>query len=124
MSASLVNISLQQKQDYQFEVSFGGSVPPLLADEPAPMGSGLRPSPVQLLAAAGHRPLGQFSVGVNTAGKEALVRLNSNQNTLPTPTVLSAPMVPPISSISRFVTTRPMPVPSSEPLSLPRRLNG
>ncbi len=52
MSESPVHISLQQKQDYQFEVSFGGAVPPLLADEPAPMGSGLGPSPVQLLAAA------------------------------------------------------------------------
>jgi len=52
MSESLVSISLKQKQDYQFEVSFGGSVPPLLVDEPAPMGSGLGPSPVQLLAAA------------------------------------------------------------------------
>ena len=52
MSESLVSVILQQKQDYQFEVSFGGSVPPLLADEPAPMGTGLGPSPVQLLAAA------------------------------------------------------------------------
>ena len=49
---------------------------------------------------------------------------NSIQNTLPTPTVLSAPMVPPISSTSRLVTTRPMPVPSSAPDSLPSRLNG
>ena len=48
MSESLVNVSLQQKQNYQFEVIFGGQVPVLLADEPAPMG----PSPVQLLAAA------------------------------------------------------------------------
>ena len=52
MSESLVHVSLKQQQDYQFSVSFGGSVPPLLADEPAPMGSGLGPSPVQLLAAA------------------------------------------------------------------------
>ena len=52
MGESPVHVSLQQKQDYQFEVSFGGAVSPLLADEPAPMGSGLGPSPVQLLAAA------------------------------------------------------------------------
>lgn len=52
MSESLVNVSLKQKQNYQFEVTFGGQVPPLLADEPAPMGAGLGPSPVQLLAAA------------------------------------------------------------------------
>ena len=42
----------------------------------------------------------------------------------PRPTVLSTPMVPPISSTSRLVTTRPMPVPSSALASLPRRLNG
>ena len=52
MSENLVHVSLQQQQDYQFSVSFGGAVPPLLADEPAPLGSGLGPSPVQLLAAA------------------------------------------------------------------------
>ena len=47
------------------------------------------------------------------------VSVNSIQNTLPTPTVLSTPMTPPISSTSRLVTTRPMPVPSSAPASLP-----
>ena len=52
MSNSQVNITLKQRQDYQFEVSFGEKVPPLLADEPEPMGSSLGPSPVQLLAAA------------------------------------------------------------------------
>lgn len=52
MTESLVKVSLQQKQNYQFEVIFGGQVPVLLADEPAPMGAGLGPSPVQLLAAA------------------------------------------------------------------------
>ena len=49
---------------------------------------------------------------------------SSNQNTLPTPTVLSTPMTPPISSTSRLLTTRPMPVPSSPLASCPRRLNG
>jgi uncharacterized OsmC-like protein len=52
MSDSLVHVSLAQKQDYQFAVNFGGNVPSLTADEPAPLGSGLGPSPVQLLAAA------------------------------------------------------------------------
>ena len=33
-----MHISLQQRQDYQFDVSFGAAVPPLLADEPAPLG--------------------------------------------------------------------------------------
>jgi uncharacterized OsmC-like protein len=52
MSNSLVHVTLEQKQDYQFAVNFGGNVPLLTADEPAPLGGGLGPSPVQLLAAA------------------------------------------------------------------------
>lgn len=52
MSESSIRIQLRQKQDYQFDVQFGAQVPPLLADEPAPLGNGMGPSPVQLLAAA------------------------------------------------------------------------
>ena len=52
MSESNVRITLRQQQDYQFQVDFGEGIPHLLADEPAPLGSGQGPSPVQLLAAA------------------------------------------------------------------------
>ena len=52
MSESNVRITLRQQQDYQFQVDFGEGIPPLLADDPAPLGSGQGPSPVQLLAAA------------------------------------------------------------------------
>lgn len=52
MADQVVQVSLSQQQDYQFKVAFEGDVPTLLADEPAPMGQGLGPSPVQLLAAA------------------------------------------------------------------------
>ena len=52
MSESNVRITLRQQQDYQFQVDFGEWIPPLLADEPAPLGTGQGPSPVQLLAAA------------------------------------------------------------------------
>jgi uncharacterized OsmC-like protein len=52
MSNETVTVRLAQRQDYQFEVQFGPGVPPLLADEPAPLGQGQGPSPVQLLAAA------------------------------------------------------------------------
>lgn len=45
-------VRLTQRQDYQFTVTFGDALPPLLADEPAPLGTGQGPSPVQLLAAA------------------------------------------------------------------------
>ena len=52
MSSETVSVRLAQRQDYQFEVQFGPGVPALLADEPAPLGQGQGPSPVQLLAAA------------------------------------------------------------------------
>lgn len=45
-------VRLTQRRDYQFDVDFGGGVPVLLADEPAPLGQGAGPTPVQLLAAA------------------------------------------------------------------------
>ena len=52
MSETNVHIELRQKQDYQFDIHFGGDVPVVMGDEPAPLGSGQGPSPVQLLAAA------------------------------------------------------------------------
>lgn len=52
MSESNERITLRQRQDYSFDVDFGPGIPVLLADEPAPLGTGQGPSPVQLLAAA------------------------------------------------------------------------
>ena len=52
MSEHAIQVRLQQRQDYQFDIDFGGQVPRLLGDEPVPLGSGLGPSPVQMLAAA------------------------------------------------------------------------
>lgn len=52
MSDPIVTITLAQQHDYQFDVQFGGDVAPLRVDEPAPLGQGLGPSPVQLLATA------------------------------------------------------------------------
>lgn len=52
MSQDRVTVQLAQRQDYQFDNRFGDAVPPLLTDEPAPLGAGLGPSPTQLLAAA------------------------------------------------------------------------
>lgn len=52
MSDPMQSVRLVQRQDYQFDVHFGTGVPALLADEPAPLGQGAGPSPVQLLAAA------------------------------------------------------------------------
>ena len=52
MSETSVHVQLQQKQDYQFEIHFGAEIPLVMGDEPAPLGAGQGPSPVQLLAAA------------------------------------------------------------------------
>ena len=52
MIESSVQVRLEQTKDYQFEVNFGSGMPSMLVDEPAPLGGGLGPSPVQLLAAA------------------------------------------------------------------------
>jgi uncharacterized OsmC-like protein len=45
-------VQLRQQQDFRFEIDFGTGTPPLLADEPPPLGGGAGPSPVQLLAGA------------------------------------------------------------------------
>lgn len=52
MAEQTIDVSLDQQQDYRFIVSFGEAVPALVTDEPAPLGTGQGPSPVQLLCAA------------------------------------------------------------------------
>lgn len=52
MDNTQVAISLTQQRDYQFSIDFGAPVPPLLGDEPPPLGQSAGPSPVQLLCAA------------------------------------------------------------------------
>jgi uncharacterized OsmC-like protein len=52
MASPQTLVRLTQSQDYRFDVEFGGDVPVLRTDEPAPLGTGTGPSPVQLLAAA------------------------------------------------------------------------
>jgi uncharacterized OsmC-like protein len=47
-----ITVQLQQRQDFQFDICFSDNMPGLLSDEPAPLGQGLGPSPVQLLCAA------------------------------------------------------------------------
>jgi uncharacterized OsmC-like protein len=46
------DVTLTQRQGYQFEHHYTGGLPVLLADEPAPLGTGQGPSPVDLLASA------------------------------------------------------------------------
>ncbi|MBU3740108.1 MAG: OsmC family protein [Rhodoferax sp.] len=52
MSEKTVTVELRQQQDYRFDIHFDTTMPVLTSDEPAPLGSGLGPSPVQLLCAA------------------------------------------------------------------------
>ncbi|WP_114972216.1 OsmC family protein [Rhodoferax ferrireducens] len=52
MSETSIHVQLHQKQDYQFDIHFGGDIPVVMGDESAPLGREQGPSPVQLLAAA------------------------------------------------------------------------
>ena len=46
-----VSVSITQVDNYRFTVDFGVNLPALIADEPAPLGAGSGPSPIQLLLA-------------------------------------------------------------------------
>ncbi len=52
MSEKLISITLTQQQDYRFDIRFDDTMPVLTSDEPVPLGTGLGPSPVQLLCAS------------------------------------------------------------------------
>lgn len=52
MSEKVIEVRLLQQQDYRFEIQFADGMPTLTSDEPAPLGTGQGPSPVQMLAAA------------------------------------------------------------------------
>jgi uncharacterized OsmC-like protein len=52
MTSKTIHVELSQRHDYRFDIAFGGDAPILTSDEPAPLGTGLGPSPVQLLCAA------------------------------------------------------------------------
>lgn len=47
-----ITLTLHQEAGYQCRVDFGDGLPSLQTDEPAPMGTGTGPSPVQLLLSA------------------------------------------------------------------------
>ena len=52
MSEKLISVTLTQQHDYRFDIRFDDNMPVLTSDEPEPLGTGLGPSPVQLLCAA------------------------------------------------------------------------
>jgi uncharacterized OsmC-like protein len=47
-----ISVTLRQQQNFHFETEFGGGLADYATDEPAPLGTGLGPSPVQMLLAA------------------------------------------------------------------------
>jgi len=75
-----MTVHLQQQADYRFDIRFDDTMPVLTGDEPAPLGTGLGPSPVQLLCAAvgnclsdsllfAFRKFKQFCTGTQSAGQ-------------------------------------------------------
>jgi len=52
MSDQVVRVKIYQQKDYRFESEFGDRIPTIVGDEPQPLGTGLGPSPVQLLCTA------------------------------------------------------------------------
>jgi uncharacterized OsmC-like protein len=46
------SFTLEQQDDFAFLIRFDQSMPPLLADEPQPLGKGAGPNPARLLAAS------------------------------------------------------------------------
>lgn len=52
MIENTITVEFTQQHDYRFDIHFGQDIPVLTSDEPAPLGTGQGPSPVQLLCAA------------------------------------------------------------------------
>lgn len=52
MTEKMIRVDLSQRTDYLFDIKFADGMPVLTSDEPAPLGTGLGPSPLQLLCAA------------------------------------------------------------------------
>jgi uncharacterized OsmC-like protein len=52
MSGKTIRVEISQQHDYRFDINFGDAMPLLTSDEPVPLGTGLGPSPVQMLCAA------------------------------------------------------------------------
>ncbi len=52
MVEKTITVELRQRSNYQFDIEFNEGIPQLMSDEPAPLGEGKGPSPVQMLAAS------------------------------------------------------------------------
>ena len=52
MAEKTITVELRQRSNYQFDIEFSEGMAQLMSDEPAPLGEGKGPSPVQMLAAS------------------------------------------------------------------------
>jgi uncharacterized OsmC-like protein len=52
MADKTITVHLKQQADYRFEIAFDNNIPTIISDEPTPLGTGLGPSPAQLLCAS------------------------------------------------------------------------
>ena len=52
MAEKKITVELRQRSNYQFDIRFSYGMAQLMSDEPAPLGEGKGPSPVQMLAAS------------------------------------------------------------------------
>ena len=52
MAEKTITVELRQRSNYQFDIEFNEGIPQLMSDEPAPLGEGKGPSPLQMLAAS------------------------------------------------------------------------
>ena len=52
MAEKTITVELRQRTNYQFDIEFSEGMAQLMSDEPAPLGEGKGPSPVQMLAAS------------------------------------------------------------------------
>ena len=52
MAEKKITVELRQRSNYQFDIEFSEGMPQIMSDEPAPLGEGKGPSPVQMLAAS------------------------------------------------------------------------
>ncbi len=64
------SVTVTRQSKYRFLVDFGPSLAKSVADEPAPLGDGAGPSPIQLLAAAVANCLSSSLVFANSKFKE------------------------------------------------------
>lgn len=80
------SVRLRQRQDYELEITWDAAKPPVVADEPPPMGGGQGPNPSQLLLAAVgscmtdslHFALRKFSLEAGPLSAEAVAEVGRN----------------------------------------------